>query len=111
MGLTSFIASRRSFLVQELSNAGCTSSISNEQLYNGRLFPNPASEYFFIDRLNRSVQTIEIVSVDGRIYQQHQTTDVNPVQKIDINLPSGIYLVRLISNDGQMNHLKLMVTP
>lgn len=111
MGLTSFIASRRSFLVQELSNAGCTSSISNEQLYSGRLFPNPASDYFFIDQLNRSVQTIEIVGVDGRIYQQHQTTDVNPVQKIDINLPSGIYLVKLISNDGQMNHLKLMVAP
>jgi PKD repeat protein len=84
-------------------NIVCREGIYNENSRQINVFPNPTADgilnisfgdQFFGD------QTIEILGVDGKLYKKINTADQNlSVITVSVSdMPSGIYLVRLISN-------------
>jgi ligand-binding sensor domain-containing protein len=72
----------------------------------GLLFPNPASGNFNISQGAGNVERVEIFNLLGTPMKSMQA---NSIKKIDINnLQSGIYLVRIKTNEGYRNE-KLVV--
>jgi ligand-binding sensor domain-containing protein len=72
----------------------------------GMLFPNPASGNFNISQGAGNVERVEIFNLLGTPVKNIQA---NSIKKIDINnLQSGIYLVRIKTNEGYRNE-KLVV--
>lgn len=68
------------------------------------MYPNPSSGSFYIQNINQPI-SLEIFDATGRLaLQQEITNDI----RIDHNLATGIYLVRL-SNDDKTTIRKLIV--
>lgn len=68
------------------------------------MYPNPSSGSFYIQNINQPI-SLEIFDATGRLaLQQEITSDI----RIDHNLATGIYLVRL-SNDDKTTIRKLIV--
>jgi len=77
------------------------------------VYPNPTTGAFtvgFTAKRNESV-SLEVLSVDGRVLWQTQAnthTGSNSIKVQDVQLPSGIYMVRLKTSAGDLGR-KLMV--
>jgi hypothetical protein len=77
------------------------------------VYPNPATGAFtvgFTAKRNESV-SLEVLSFDGRVVWQTQAntlTGSNSIKVQDVQLPSGIYMVRLKTSAGDLGR-KLMV--
>lgn len=70
------------------------------------IFPNPASNLLNItfDAAGRTQISIEIMDVNGKIVQTQAVTDGTNKVELDIsNLASGLYVVRVISAEGQLD--------
>jgi len=69
------------------------------------IYPNPANDYFMVSDPS-IIRQLTVYSVDGRVAKQVR----RPNQRIDISdLPSGLYLVRMIDEDGLEINDKLIV--
>jgi len=73
-----------------------TLSTESEQLTNIKLFPNPSNGYFFIRNIDRKTQ-VTIIDALGRIAFAKAITSST---RIDHQLSSGIYLIKLQTNAG-----------
>jgi len=60
------------------------------------IYPNPATEYFYIEGLQQTVD-VSIYSLDGKHINTFKHTTQSPIQTKD--LPSGTYLVTIKNND------------
>ncbi|MBC8172637.1 MAG: T9SS type A sorting domain-containing protein [Chitinophagales bacterium] len=65
------------------------------------LFPNPAKEYITIES-NSVIQSIEIISVDGKLIEQKQINNSSCGFGID-NYPAGFYILRLTDMAGNIS--------
>ena len=67
----------------------------NKQL-NVVIYPNPTTNRVFISGIDTSV-TIKVFSVDGKQLKTYKSIEEN---YIDLDLASGLYLLKVISNNG-----------
>jgi hypothetical protein len=66
------------------------------------VFPNPATNYFTVNASD-TIESISIISINGVLLYE---TKINASkQTINLNLQSGMYLVRLKMDNGKV-HLK-----
>jgi phosphatidylserine/phosphatidylglycerophosphate/cardiolipin synthase-like enzyme len=77
------------------------------------VYPNPATGAFIVGFTAKRSESINLVlmSFDGRVvWQSHETTltGSNSIRVPDIHIPSGIYLIRLKTSEGDLGR-KLMV--
>jgi hypothetical protein len=84
-------------------NPACVSSAIPviKESNNAAIYPNPATNSFYI-RYNSSTEaTVEIFSVDGRlIYSNRLPLKSNLTEINTSGFSPGIYLVRLVNNSG-----------
>ncbi|MBR4840400.1 MAG: polysaccharide deacetylase family protein [Paludibacteraceae bacterium] len=67
------------------------------------LLPNPAKNYFEI-KSAKEVESIDVLSMVGQVVYSQNNAD-----RIEVNLPSGTYMVRVKTTDGGYAILKLVV--
>ena len=66
------------------------------------IYPNPSNGQFTIEQKASGKVNIEIVDVNGRIvYSISENASGNLKKQIDTNLPSGVYIIKVSSNEGQ----------
>lgn len=66
------------------------------------IYPNPSNGQFTIEQKVSGKVNIEIVDVNGRIvYSISENASGNLKKQIDTNLPSGVYIIKVSSNEGQ----------
>lgn len=87
-----------------LSFCNTTASLSNQDFVSKdfKLYPNPAENYMIVE-LNDTVlnASISIFDIQGRLINTR--TDLTQINTIDIsNYQSGVYLVKLNSDSGQI---------
>lgn len=69
------------------------------------LFPNPSADLVYFESA-KQIESIQIISVGGLIL----LTEKKVINEIDTrSIPSGIYLVRILTSDGELIHLKLNI--
>ena len=72
------------------------------------VYPNPVGNYLYIT-YNQGYQTL-LYSTDGRLVSQSRH-NAGAIQPIDLsNVPSGVYFLRLIGDDGVMANKKIVVS-
>ena len=62
------------------------------------VFPNPSNNSIFIKGLN-TIATLDIFSMQGRKLNSFKTV---PNQKVDLNVASGMYLLNISTEDGNI---------
>ncbi|TFH27723.1 MAG: T9SS type A sorting domain-containing protein [Bacteroidia bacterium] len=73
-----------------------------------RMFPNPASELVYIES-DTPIEDVEIYSISGRkVYQNPSPSGYSVVVDIQ-DLPSGLYLVKIALQSGEVISQKLVV--
>jgi Secretion system C-terminal sorting domain len=77
-------------------------SITEESaLGNLRVFPIPVANELNVQLDNGGVQTVEVMSIDGRVVLQ-QAVNGRTVARMDVNsLPAGRFLLRITNTSGQ----------
>ncbi len=91
--------------VKKLMKVPSTSPISQKQLQNAGIYPNPVSETLYFNNA-AMVKQIEVYSLTGR----KMLTVANPVSVNVSTLAPGTYLVRLIlNNNNNVLNQKLLV--
>tara|TARA_B110000090_G_scaffold162659_1_gene179677 strand:+ start:71 stop:1096 length:1026 start_codon:yes stop_codon:yes gene_type:complete len=89
-----------------LSNAEVSVALSVndiEDIKNLNIYPNPAKDHFVIQTadLNLENARVEVLSLSGQTILVQQITTTQSTVEVNISsLTSGLYLVRLISNDS-----------
>jgi hypothetical protein len=74
-----------------------------EDIKNLNIYPNPAKDHFVIQTadLNLENARVEVLSLSGQTILVQQITTTKSTVEVNISsLTSGLYLVRLISNDS-----------
>jgi len=86
----------------------CTTNTSdfNEDISRAFVYPNPTQENLYFISKNPSARLIaEIWTLDGqRVFLNSYFNTGEPIE-IDLpsNLPNGMYLIRVLDNEGQIN--------
>ena len=103
---TNFVEIRYDFIVNNDDGSPCeiTSSVNNSKLANIQAYPNPAIDFFKLTDTPLELECIQMYNILGsRVKTYWLMGDMN----YDISdLPSGIYLISLISSKGK--NLKTM---
>jgi hypothetical protein len=73
-----------------------TLSTSTNDLSKIKFYPNPTTKTLNFEGLNPDTQ-LEIYSIDGR---KIKDLEINNVGTVDLNLPSGVYLIKLTHNES-----------
>lgn len=69
------------------------------------IYPNPTSDYFFIEGLKGEGISVELISIDGKLISK----DVSNTKSIDVkNLPSGVYFVTVKQNGQKVFSQKII---
>jgi hypothetical protein len=77
---------------------------------NVSLFPNPAFDYFFIRSDERNIIGIEMYSLNGVRVLDERLPDTQEVYSIQTaNLPSGLYMIKVIDTAGNSVNHKVLV--
>ena len=72
------------------------------------VYPNPVGNYLYIT-YNQGYQTL-LYSTDGRLVSQSRH-NAGAIQPVDLsNVPSGVYFLRLIGDDGVLASKKIVVS-
>ena len=78
---------------------GITLSVSDKQLNQIIVSPNPVSETLKISSSGIHLSSIEILSLQGKVL----TTEIDNLQEINLNhLSSGVYFIKLISEENSV---------
>ncbi len=77
----------------------------NSKKYDIKIYPNPATNYFIIDKGNIEIENIKIIDLMGKhIISERFTTN-----KIDVQtIPNGIYIL-VLSSDGEIYNNKIII--
>lgn len=80
-------------------------ALSNAQVI---IYPNPVTEGNITLKSDQRIEKVEILNILGQIVQ---TEDLNSVyiSKLDIDLQSGIYLIRIIFTDKTYSTKRIRV--
>ncbi|MGZ3866424.1 MAG: NHL domain-containing protein [Bacteroidia bacterium] len=78
-----------------VSVVDCSMGIINSSLNTIRIYPNPASNYFYVENKTGSVATIEVYDVSGRKVVSQKTNETLAAVNSSL-LDNGIYLVRIL---------------
>jgi len=63
------------------------------------IYPQPASDYFFLERSGYNTATLEIFSIDGRVVLRKKIAEAKSC--IDVSLlPKGLYQIRISTEQG-----------
>ena len=68
------------------------------------MYPNPTTNYLIFSGV-KGQATAEIANLSGQVVVKHQ---FNKESRLEIDLPSGIYLVTVSDQDSQI-HMKIVV--
>jgi hypothetical protein len=85
------------FAIDNFTTANSPASVDETELTSVRVFPNPASEFIFIETANMDVYSVSIINMNGETIIRKEN-DFNSAMDIR-SLPSGIYFVQIISNE------------
>lgn len=70
--------------------------VETQEVKNINVYPNPASDYLFINQDKTGINNIRIFNVAGKEIMNYQTINLDNKLKIDISkLPSGIYFIEV----------------
>lgn len=85
---------------------GIVTNIENKIVNNEIVIsPNPATNYIIISALAEDISSVSIFSINGRLLMENQKNNRLNIQQLN----NGIYLVRVITNDGYVTSGKLVV--
>jgi hypothetical protein len=70
------------------------------------MYPNPATSQIRIEA-NETIESVSIISINGTLMHWEQIN--NSRHTINLNLPTGVYVVRFTMGNGRFYHKKLMV--
>ena len=101
VNVTAGATTRRLVFIATKTALGINTSVKSDD--NVAVFPNPARESINVlfDRQS-GVKTIAIYNMIGKAMRVFKPSDDNSA-KLDLdNIPSGVYFVRLLNNDGQV---------
>ncbi len=73
---------------------------------NLSMYPNPATSHIRIEA-NETIESVSIVSINGTLMHWEQVN--NSRHTINLNLPTGVYVVRFTMSNGRLYYRKLMV--
>jgi hypothetical protein len=90
---------------QENPNESITLDIENIDTSKLSIYPNPATEYFYIEGLQQT-SDVGIYSMDGKHINTFKHNPQSPIQTK--NLASGTYLVTIKSNDDGQTKLLII---
>ena len=87
-------------------NAAANSSVATSntqinQLNPPKVFPNPATEYIYLNDEAEQVNHIEVYNVVGRKMQSLKVNNSNERYNISL-LPRGIYMIRMLDKQGHI---------
>jgi len=91
----------RAMIVLELPGFDDLTSTTTLQEANINVYPNPATDYLFIDNYgSNQIKKVEVYSLDGKLVNEF--SNLNGLNtSININdLNAGIYLLKLITENG-----------
>ena len=70
-------------------------------------YPNPATFNVTIPYSAKTVQTMSIYNIEGKLIEQHQLQPSNDNIVIDVTrMPAGIYIYRIGGASGKFNVMK-----
>ena len=73
------------------------------------LFPNPCSDFVFINAVNDFITSFEITDVNGKIIAEKNVTANTPKIKADVSqLAKGFYFIRVNSKREKISNLKFV---
>ena len=75
-------------------------SVDDFELKEVKVYPNPVKDILFIEDGNSSVLKVEIYNMQGQLITSKAKVDSNNLEINFQNYNDGIYLVKLISNEG-----------
>ena len=75
-------------------------SVDNFELKEVKVYPNPVKDILFIEDGNSSVLKVEIYNMQGQLITSKVKVESNNLEINFQNYNDGIYLVKLISNEG-----------
>gem|GEM_PF-2366888 len=70
--------------------------------YFYRLYPNPATDYLYLETDNKGAMIIQIHSIDGRLLANQSITSEAAINLVD--MPNGLLYVRLVDESGVLLH-------
>lgn len=89
------------FIIEEIGE-GCSVNINEISSPELNAYPNPVNNTLYVENLY-DVKSLTIIDILGREYPQHVN---NATNKIDFsNFGTGMYIVRVISNNNKENNL------
>lgn len=98
---------------QKVNVSGLTTGLEVTTKQEFKVYPNPATEKFYIETGNISSDLIslEIFDIQGRILMNRKV-EISGKERTEVDiriLPSGLYLIRLISPDHSWPLTRLLV--
>jgi hypothetical protein len=90
---------------QQNPNESITLNSNQIEISKISLYPNPATEYFYIEGLQQT-SDVGIYSMDGKHINTFKHNPQSPIQTK--NLASGTYLVTIKSNDDGQTKLLII---
>ena len=77
---------------------------------NTRIFPNPARQQFIIQIPSSELNwKLQIFTDHGRLVQEKEIFHLEKSIQVKVDLPSGIYFLKLINNNGVQINKKLII--
>jgi predicted nucleic acid-binding Zn-ribbon protein len=73
--------------------------------------PNPAYSTFRVSGLSNSEGTLSLLDLQGRILRSNAITGNEAEIELAPNTPSGLYLIKIVLEDGSNHILKLVIRP
>ncbi|MBK7303120.1 MAG: T9SS type A sorting domain-containing protein [Saprospiraceae bacterium] len=76
-----------------------TTAVENLDIFSQiKIYSSPMSNELIINYDNDEVNSVRILSIDGRIFSEHEHIQ-QPINKINLNMPSGIYILEIKKDD------------
>lgn len=82
--------------------------IQSPELPQFSIYPNPSNDRITINNINNEELDIWLMSLDGRVILKEHI--VNNIELNVSDIPSGMYLIRAINNDGLAKVEKILVS-
>jgi hypothetical protein len=73
------------------------------------VYPNPASGAFTIDFKNNTVEKVEVFNINGALVATYNTLGEEKVEVTTSGFSTGLYLVRIADNNGNVSIKKVSV--